>query len=250
MNNVLDVVTTATLRPELLDITYRSFNNRLLRQFPRRRLIINVDPIGDGSTSLAEVLRVCHTHFDEVVYRYPETPSFPAAVHWAWSAVRSDYFLHLEDDWLLKKSISADRVCAYFQQDPSLAEVTLNPSGNTKTVASFSLRPSFFRKAFIDEALPYFNLDQDPEKQWKKRGGDNGPLAGWRFRHYGEFDEGRFVTDIGTRWLKASGFRKWGHGQTTWNSVPPPAGLIRSYDRLKANFYLHYWRLISGQGRR
>lgn len=246
MEDVIDVVTTATLRPELLDLTYRSFTNRLLNQFTRRRLIINVDPIGDVGASLAEVLQVCHAHFDEVVYRSPETPSFPAAVHWAWSAVQSDYFLHLEDDWLLKKSVSADRVQAYFQQDPTLAEVTLNLSSNAKAPPGLSLRPSFFRKAFIDEALPYFDLEQDPEKQWRERIGDDGPMAGWRFRGYGESDEGCFVADIGKRWRKASGFRKWDRGQITWDGAHPPAYLIRSYYRLKAHFYLHYWRLMSG----
>lgn len=246
MEDVIDVVTTATLRPALLDITYRSFTNRLLNQFTRRRLIINVDPIGDAGASLAEVLQVCHAHFDEVVYRSPETPSFPAAVHWAWSAVRSDYFLHLEDDWLLKKSVSADRVQAYFQQDTALAEVTLNLSINAKAPPGLSLRPSFFRKAFIDEALPYFDLEQDPEKQWRERTGGDNSLAGWRFWSYGESGEGRFVADIGKRWRKASGFRKWDHGQLTWSSAPSPAYLVKTYYRLKANFYLNYWRLMSG----
>ncbi|MBF0261235.1 MAG: hypothetical protein HQL97_05250, partial [Magnetococcales bacterium] len=85
----LDVVTTATLRPELLDITYLSFTSKLLAKFPSRRLIINIDPIGEPRATLEQMLEVCHRHFDQVIYRYPDTPSFARAVHWAWQQVES-----------------------------------------------------------------------------------------------------------------------------------------------------------------
>ena len=59
MQDVIDVVATTTLRPELLDITYRSFRNRLLNQFTRRRLIINVNPIGDAGVALGALVQKC-----------------------------------------------------------------------------------------------------------------------------------------------------------------------------------------------
>ena len=43
----IDVVMTATVRPDVLELTLFSFFRHFLFQFARTRLIINIDPIGE-----------------------------------------------------------------------------------------------------------------------------------------------------------------------------------------------------------
>src|SRR5262245_25846729 len=71
----LDVVMTATLRPELIDLTLVSFFRNLFRQLNGIRLIINIDPIGDRHCTAADILKICGRYADEVVHRCPQEPS-------------------------------------------------------------------------------------------------------------------------------------------------------------------------------
>jgi len=237
----IDVVTTATLRPELLDLTYRSFHRRLFSKFHHCRLIVNIDPLPTSDEEkLGEILAICHRWFPEVVYRAPESPSFPAAVRWAWSQLESEFCFHLEDDWLLLKHIDPVRVAGYFAADPRLAEVTLNPSRNKPIVPGLALRPSFFRRSFIESALPHFDGALDPEKQWRRHLATGGTLEGWQFRHYGESGEGRYVRDMGATWRKAHAFDKWKGGETAWQaSVATPSWKhVLARAKLKASLSL------------
>jgi len=113
----LDIVMTATIRPEVVDLTLKSFFNKFLNQFEKVRLIINIDPIGDEQYNSNDVLNVCYKYIDDVVYNTPNKASFPKAVKWCWEQVQSEYFLHLEDDWLLKKPIDKDILFNIFEDD-------------------------------------------------------------------------------------------------------------------------------------
>ncbi len=79
----IDITTSATIRPSLLNKTLSSFCSNMFIDAHDYRLIINVDPIGD-STSADEVLDVARSHFNEVVYRKPDVPCFADAVIWCW----------------------------------------------------------------------------------------------------------------------------------------------------------------------
>lgn len=240
----LDVVTTATLRPELLGLTFRSFCNRLLGKIPHCRLIINVDPLPEDDGRLLEsTLQVCHDWFPEVLPRCPDRPSFPDAVRWCWSQVKSEYCFHLEDDWLLLKSIDPARVYDYFQESPQLAEVTLNPSRNRPEEPGFALRPSFVRRDFLLSALPLFDSALDPEKQWRRHTSPGGELDIWHFRHYGEIGEGHQVKDMGALWRKMRALDKWGAGDVSWTKRQDLAWR-RHFYRLKFSLYVTLWKLL------
>ena len=98
----IDVVTTSLRRPELLNLTYRSFFSKITH-LPKLRIIINVDPIGKADAE--ECLKIAKCYTNNVVARLPKKSNFSDAVNWCWAHVQSAYFLHLEDDWLLKKPI-------------------------------------------------------------------------------------------------------------------------------------------------
>lgn len=237
----IDVVTTATLRPELLELTFKSFHNKLLFKCKHRRLIINIDPLPcHDDELLRKMLVICDKWFSEVIYRYPKTPSFPAAVQWVWSQVQTSIFFHLEDDWLLRKKIDLVAVTNKFSSDSRLAEVTLNPSRNrANKTPGLALRPSFFRTSFVQAALPYFDLSLDPEKQWRAHLAPDGALNGWRFELYGSSSEGRHVKDMGALWRKMHALEKWRDGEVTWTKqMPNSLVLVRMYYRIKLQVYL------------
>jgi len=215
--NTIDVVTTATLRPDLLDLTFASFMKKCLERVNNKRLIINIDPIGFNAT-VEDVLAVGEKYFDQVVYRVPDQPSFSKAVQWGWSQVESDIFLHLEDDWFLRKKVALERVASYFEDDERLAGLTLNEKVNGSKLSKdfLALRPTFFNKYFVHAALPLFDLRKDPEKQWRVHLKQGGELQNWDFKFFGETYEGRHIFETGAAWRAAEGLDKKLHGDVGW----------------------------------
>ena len=102
---MIDIVTTATIRPDILDVTYNSFFKHLFKDSFEYRLIINIDPVGDKRYTQGDVLRVAKKYFKNIVYNFPDQSNFTKAVKWCWSKTESDYVFHLEDDWEILKDV-------------------------------------------------------------------------------------------------------------------------------------------------
>jgi hypothetical protein len=236
----LDVVITATLRTELLALTLRSFQARLLHHFDHVRAIINIDPAGEAGVRPADVLDVVRCYCNTVVARTPAKPSFSGAVQWGWSQVSTPFFLHLEDDWLLRKPLDLDVIDRAFS-DPSIGGVSLSISSRdalgNKRVHRPSLRPGFFRTACIQSMLPRFDTEADPEKQWA-----NG-VPHWSFTGYPPCAE--MLIDLGKKWRQAQGLRKWEAGSpVAWTQQH--AGLAGPWRQLKLKAYLQLWAAMAG----
>lgn len=220
--NLIQVTCTACIRPEILDVTFSSFNSGLLNQFEKKELFINIDPVGNPKNSIEDILLVCNKYFDHVVWNTPQTGDFSKATKWVWEQVTADYFLHLEDDWLLNKRISKIRLLSTLFAEDQIASVRLNrqTSIKNKVLDRVSLNPILFKTAFIKKALEHFNEEIDPEKQFSIN-----PLKDYlgSYTHLaygilkGKYIEGAYVTDIGRYWRNAKGFKKSFHGQKfTW----------------------------------
>lgn len=213
----IDVVTTATVRPELIDLTYLSFCDRVLNKFRKRRLIINIDPVGNSNRTVSDVLAVCNKYFDEVVYRCPETPSFSAGFKWCWEQCRSDLILHLEDDWFIKRKVDVADMLGGFDDDEHVSSVMFGRklhkfSNGEVGGGTFTPNPCFVRKKFIDEALVFFSLDYDPEEQYSNPPDDRKKALGhWKVKIYGQGNVGEpdYVVDTGTMWRKHHRLDKW-----------------------------------------
>jgi len=250
-NQPIDVVMTATLRPEIIRLTLHSFHARFLSGFKSARLIINIDPIGDTDCSADDILDICRVYFKDIVYRTPAEPSFAGAVKWCWEQVDTEYFLHLEDDWLLKKGIDFDRALQLFAADRELASVRFNLSHNPRNgdlyTGGLGLNPSIIRKRFVEEALPSFVLGLDPEKQLKPALGYHPGLSHWRHILYGSAGESSYVIDIGKTWRKSKLFDKWDpSAPPSWRkniSTPAPRLL---WLKVKHNIYYMYLRALAG----
>lgn len=233
-----DFVIIATLRPEILRLTLDSFRP-LFECFPNRRLILNVDPVGEQSVGQQQIIDLCASYFSEVLSRAPAKGSFSEAVFWAWGEVKSDVFFHLEDDWCLKSPIDVVSA-AKALEDENVVAVRLNLKKNlTRDSDGFSLNPSFFKTKFIKSILSNFDVALDPEKQYRPM--PDGFLDS-KIRYYGKVGDGPFVIDTGKRWRKMHGLVKWvpgGENGVTWGS----AKVSSWFAFLKYKLFLIYWRL-------
>lgn len=243
----LDVVLIATIRPDILRITLNSFKNKLLNQF-NVRLILNVDPIGDHNYSQEDIVRICQEYFPNMLVRTPNTPSFSDAVLWAWQQVNTDFFLHLESDWCLKRPIDIQMIDEYFGMK-DVVSVRFNLSSNRKFrfvegvvyCDGLSLNPSFIKRSYLKELINIFDVSKDPEKQYKNRTSFKNFEAP-KFLLYGSHSEKSIVIDTGKKWRKAFGFNKW---EQDANSVvwkfEKLCFLRTSYLKVKYLIYLLLW---------
>ena len=242
----IDVVVISTLRPKLLNLTLASFQKHFLNQFGKCRIILNIDPVGEENSSQDEILELVNRYSDNVIACTPKTGNFSQAVRWAWSQVESPYFLHLEDDWFLKKRVLKGAILEQFGFDEKLAGIRLNLSRNPKKQPLYSdgisLNPSIFKTSIIKSLLGDFDIDKDPEKQFR----NHRLLNDCNFLYYGKKNEGSFVIDTGKKWRKANSFSKWGVNEKTitWNRKTKSSSFGTFLYNLKYRFFISLWKIM------
>ena len=193
----IDVVTTAIRRPEIFKIALRGYFGGGLQNLPKVRLILNIDPIGNGD--IQEMVDMAREYVDEVVVRVSLESNFAAAVNWAWSQVETEYFLHLEDDWLFRRPIDF----ALWLDDLTRADsgvcqsVLLRKNARTQNFR-FSFRAGLAKKLVIEKVLP-IPLDSDPEKYVANTLGEGVS------KDYGLPYQ---LIDMGRKWAKGQSYRK------------------------------------------
>ena len=218
-NELIDITTTATLRPKILDYTLNSFCKNMLIDRDRYRLIINIDPIGDKVLP-KEVLRVAKKYFDNILYNYADTPGFTKAVIWCWSQVQADYVMNLEDDWELLIPINIDDMISILDSYPTMASLRLNKFKTRKNKCSIkrgyspfpqlSLNPTLFSGKFIKGVFPLMRISSNPEKQLRPV--DNSELSiylrKWIHGIYTKQSHQKIVKDTGRIWMNSTPFKK------------------------------------------
>lgn len=122
----MQILTTATRRPELLRQTLADFGRNLFGSYAAHELLLNVDPVGEPGVSQAEVVEVARSFFgDRMTVRCPGEPSLPRAWIWLMSNVTSYYAFVLEDDWKTCRSMDIADMIQIMDQDPKLAVLRL-----------------------------------------------------------------------------------------------------------------------------
>ena len=259
----LDVVIVATIRAEILRMTLDSFCKNFLHQF-KIRVIVNVDPIGetDKNTQM-DIVEICREYFDEVIYNCPENPSYAKAVVWGWNQVKTDLFLNLEDDWILKRELDFEEVTAPFA-DPNVVNVCFNKFGIEQALADMQQRkyemnwydnlfihrpyisynPGLFRTAYMQKLAEKLDIHKDPEFQWNPSNNMTAdypkPVFLWRM------SQESLLIDTGSRWRKVHDIRKHGgpNTETYWhkhisNSVGRRIfGKLRQANRLRKYYFI------------
>lgn len=245
----LEITTTATRRPEIIDKTLFSFRIHMFSDIDARNITlrVNIDPIGGGEGLTYEVMDVCGTHFKNVSFYRPTKPSFPKALIRLWGSVRTKYFWNIEDDWLLIRPIDFQKMIEIMEEEGDVAilrlpfrPVTMEHSKNwkfffpwngkffeckkeDKPEIGFCGHPSLIRTSFIKEALPHINPHSDVEKQLKGRNrGFMNVLDRYRIGVYSEQNMPKAIHDIGRRWTHENGYKKVGINSRTfetWDKV-------------------------------
>ena len=244
----MDITMTAVKRPEVIEKTLKSFTENLFTNPDEHRLLVNIDPVGDD-VSFDEITNMIKGYFPNYIAYMPDEPSFPKAVIKIWKDVESEYFFHLEDDWILRRSLSLDSLLNPLKYNKDLACIRLYKHdiqnkispilfgrceykyhsdynyltpipGANNWVNQFGLNPVLIRKKFADDALPLLDINKDPEKQFR----DYNPimkniLKKWTFGVYGKPGDPQYVWGKnGLHWRLNSKYKKprIGKGFTSW----------------------------------
>lgn len=201
--STLDIVTTGLSRPELLDLTYKSFLSGGIKNLPKFRIILNIDPIGRANQD--DCISIAKKYCKAPVIRTPGTPNFMDAVKWVWSQVQSEYFLHLEDDWILNKQINFNDWLQVLNNDSRIAQSVLLMKKAYQH--GYSFRPNLARST-VCELVPELPLTGNPEKEVANMIA----LMGLVSKDYGS---AYGITDTGRKWAKAHGLKK-DESPTSW----------------------------------
>lgn len=192
------VTTTAMLRPDILERTYSAFCKRV-EGLSECNLLINIDPAPATSKHmLAEMEKVCHNYFKNVVINFPSQPNFSRAINWLWQTADSDFIFHLEDDWDITQNVSLQEMMDVFVKNQEMLQVRLRHKPGTGY--SFGLSPSLIAKRFYKHYAGRMSASANPETQLRK------PIG---FKPIGEaipcqnvlrYPENVVLLDIGRKW--------------------------------------------------
>lgn len=214
----LEFTTTACVRPDLLDETYKSLNDTLVDVDLRTEgiLYINVDPVPDSSDeAIEDELAVARDHFSEVHYRVGEPGgSFPNAVMWVFSQPRGEYFFNIEDDWLFDGEICIQDAISQIESSklPNIIQCccweSLELSGKVWPARGnkFMLPPSLFAVSTLKPILRKYPIPakENPETYYQKLR-DTQLVDFYNTIH---IKKGAKYIDNGRQWLTRNGLSK------------------------------------------
>ncbi|MBW1998579.1 MAG: glycosyltransferase family 2 protein [Deltaproteobacteria bacterium] len=226
---MIEILMTATKRPEIIERTLRSFKANLFRNIPTK-VIVNIDPVGPGTTK--DVLDVIGEYFRVKSVNLPEVPHFGKAFKWVWSQAEADLCFWLEDDWELIRPLSLLDMMEVMFETPDLASLRLNwkPTKQwaMKNWKFYFLWVQVNKSGFFEcprnvrKCAQWVDANLNPEKQFH-----NGneklirEVLKWRYGVYGGQNQPPSVRDIGREWMISHGYRKKANKAwfTQWEEV-------------------------------
>ncbi|MEM9635222.1 MAG: hypothetical protein AAGA50_28110 [Pseudomonadota bacterium] len=238
-----DVLIISGARPKLLEQTLISFEENLFRNIELNDCYINIDPFEGGSEDVEACETICKNFFTKVIANKPETPHFTKAVRWLWSAPKTKWCLHMEDDWLLRRPIELNEILGAMKRDVTqLSFMTKEKfwkyrsnfhykpnrrklfgidlgKGLDKSRPIFSTSPCFIETNFAKQCASLMTDKLDPEKQLNKI---NAPLSEYTSQFRNHFIGSRtdhVAIDIGREHRAELGISKEViDGQSYWRS--------------------------------
>lgn len=202
----LEFSCTACRRPGIARDTFASFAENLRGvDFRASRLYLNIDPV-PTTAAWSEVVRAAHSVFGDVRSRLPDSPCFPAAVKWCWQQPGGEFFVHLEEDWLLRQPVEIGEMLALLQADPGLSVVNLRayPHNDDR----ICLAPGLWRTAHAKAIAEKMRTDANPEMQLR-RARPNNPHGDLHLGYRGmQYPAQIVLKDIGRAWMATMGLRR------------------------------------------
>lgn len=245
---MIDICTTATLRPGIFEKAFTSYRERLLQGHPAR-LVVNIDAIGEAGARPIDVVALANGWFPDCVCRISTRPHRMRALLWTWDQVAAEFFLNLEDDWVIIPQLDVRDMLAAMKKHPRLAVLRLpkgaarngrvmpykpcqephfvwngmyyeHPTGND--AVNYSGVPSLIRTAWMREFRKYLNHRTHHEVQAQRLTRKRFPvIRDWKFGVYTvNGDLRRTIGDIGIPWRRQHGFKRNAQNFTHWEKVP------------------------------
>lgn len=207
---VLDFVTTAMARPDVVDATYKSFTQNLKGvDWAGSTLYINIDPLPEG-VSRKGVVAMGRKYFGNVIARCPGQANFADAYKWLWQQPKGEFFFNLEDDWVLTEEIDVNELVAKFN-DILIQSVSLR--AYPYLYKTIPMSPSIYRTSFFELFAKKLRTDQNPETQLHDHINlinktHNIKRTHMRAVYPFDGDTRRVVKDIGREWIEQSGYTR------------------------------------------
>ena len=177
----LDITMLASRRPDLAERTLSSFKTGLFGRIIPRVLFLNINPASGSEGDAAQVEKVARSFFRNVVVQRPEAVSPAGAVKWLWSQPQSEWFLHLEEGWLLNRPLDPSRLLRDMEAS-RVVQVRFHnwtPLQRRSRPAEFTTSPCLIRTDFARMAASVIDADLHPEKQFLD---DTNPTLQWAAR--------------------------------------------------------------------
>lgn len=232
---MIDITTTATIRPAIVERTLKSFKEKLFQDYPCR-LILNIDPVGDPEYTQRDVIDAALGIFDEMLVRTPTTGNFTLALKWCWSRVRTPFFFNLEDDWELLAELRLSKMLEAFDALKRLAVLRLPKGWSNKKVCQvyasgaqyraftwngyyyegrknhrpmYSGMPSLIRTEWMQPIQGFLTASNNHERLCRKLSKMKSPLINdWHVGAYTEPNTPLTVRDIGREWRMKQGIER------------------------------------------
>lgn len=213
------VTTTAMPRPELLDITYKSFQKHMpWLDFKKMTLFLNIDRFPGGhepvieEENIGKVLSIASSYFGTVVSNIGYS-CFPKAVKWVFSQVNKEFVFNLEDDWELLCDIPESSVS--FFENSKIIQVGYRAW--KRNDPRFVLSPSFIRSSFCSLVASKMNDGRNPEEQIR---GLNPFKTDESFIYWPFETDKVLLKDLGRSWIKTSCFGRGLDDFVRWKFLP------------------------------
>lgn len=243
-----NIITTATLRPEILKRTFDSFCNNLFQDHIKdASLIINIDRVGcfedEKQSRFQEILGyISELGFKNIHVNCPDNPSFAKAFYWLTSQIDNDLVFNLEEDWELVTAIDFNEMLREFKNNKDLVHLRLSAFDSQpdklkqwnkwiprnsryyaipqdlKGVIGWCGHPSLNRGSFLKHFNGVIDPWKNPEKQIK---GDQPIILNSDFGVWQAQNDKATIRDIGRQWMQDNGYQKKGDKAffTEWEKI-------------------------------
>lgn len=211
--------TTAMPRPELLEITYKSFRDHIKwLDFSKITLFLHIDrfPVNideQAPQKIERVIEIANQYFGKVIVKHGDYPNFANAVKWIFTSADKDFIFNLEDDWELLCDIPQS-ICNFFA-DSKVQQVGLRAT--KKSNARFVLSPCILRSSFASKAAQQVIRQKNPEERIRAWNPHRPEEA---FIYYPLEHEYVVLKDLGRSWMKSTAFARGMDDWTSWKFLP------------------------------
>lgn len=245
-----DITMTATLRPELIERTLKSFYRNLFKEWLRyAQIYVNVDCAGCEDWDLQEHLQnqiqdILDGFFypNKPIINYPNEPDFPTAWFWCMDNTKSRLVFHLEEDWEMNFEQDFEEMYGMFYKYPKLKHLRLSQFVSTdestkmwgrhfarwngdfyeieeKSIISVGWcgHPSLNDGEWLRSCAKLMDRRKNPEKQfhYNRKVVKEGIMDNM-FGVFHKRGQGRGIRDTGREWMREHGYKKMGGANAEW----------------------------------